>query len=124
MKSRFRVIQVGWEIDLDDNRHPRIQIGRANWSAVVYDHPTEGWQVIALEIELKAKQFSRFEEYAGTEAETKLREIIDGELVFADPTLGAIANDLYEYGRKGAMKRWENKIISLSYDKLSNQEVR
>ena len=50
MKLRFRVIQVGWEIDLDDNRHPRIQMGRANWSTVVYDHPSEGWQVIALEI--------------------------------------------------------------------------
>ena len=48
MKLRVRVIQVGWEIDLDGNRRPRIQMGRTNWSAVVYDHPTKCWQVIAL----------------------------------------------------------------------------
>jgi hypothetical protein len=50
VRLRFRVIEVSWEADLDDNRHPRIRIGRRNWSAVLYDHPAESWQVIALEI--------------------------------------------------------------------------
>ena len=72
----------------------------------------------------KGERGARFNEYAGVAAETQLRQLIDGELNRADPMLNTIANDLYEYGRKGAMKRWENKIISLSYNKQSYQEVR
>jgi hypothetical protein len=113
VKLQFRVIQVGWEIDLDDNRHPRIRIGRRDWSAVLYDHPAEGWQVIALEIARKDKRGVRLEEFAGDEAERKFDQLIKGELTFADSVLNAITNDLYEFGRKGAAKRWVGKTITL-----------
>jgi len=65
MRLRFKVIEVGWEADFDSNRHPRIRIGRRNWSAVLYDHPAKSWQVIALEIARGDKRGVRLEEYAG-----------------------------------------------------------
>jgi hypothetical protein len=114
VRLRFQVIEVGWETDWDDNRHQRIRIGRRDWSAVLYDHPAEGWQVIALEIARKDKRDVRLEEYAGAEAERKLCELIKGELTFADAVLNAITNDLYEIGRKGAAKRWVGRTIALN----------
>jgi hypothetical protein len=124
MKLQFRVIQVGWEIDLDDNRHPRIQVGRRNWSAVLYDHPAESWQIIALEIARKDKRGVRLEEYAGAEAERRFCQLIEGELTLADSALNAIVSDLYEIGRKGAAKRWVSKTIALSRQNRSGQEAR
>jgi len=124
LRLRFKVIQVGWEVDLDDNRHPCVRIGRRNWSAVLYDHPAEGWQVIALEIPRKDKRGVRLEEYAGTEAERKSCELIQGELTFADSALDAIVGDLNEIGRKGAAKRWVSKTIALSRQNRSDQEAR
>jgi hypothetical protein len=124
VKLQFRVIQVSWEIDLDDNRHAHIRIGRRDWSAVLYDHPAEGWQVIALEIAHNVKRGVRLEEHAGAEAERKLCELIEGELIFTDSALDAISNDLYEFGRKGATKRWVNRTIALSRQNRSDQEAR
>lgn len=117
MRLRFKIIEVGWGTDFDNNRHPRIRIGRGNWSAVLYDHPAEGWQVISLEIARKAKFAPRIEEYDGDAAERKFRELIDGEMIFANTDWGAIANDLYEIGRKGAAKRWVGKTITLNVEK-------
>jgi hypothetical protein len=124
MRLRFKVIEVGWEADFDGNRHPRIRIGRRNWSAVLYDHPAESWQVIALEIARKDKRGVRFEEYAGAEAERRFCQLIEGELTLADSALDAIVSDLYEIGRKGAAKRWVNKTIALSRQNRSGQEAR
>jgi hypothetical protein len=124
VRLRFKVIELGWEADFDSNRHPCIRIGRRNWAAVLYDHPAESWQVIALEIVRKDKRGVRLEEYAGAEAERKLCELIEGELTFADSELNAIADDLYEFGRKDAAKRWVNKTIALSRHNRSNQEAR
>lgn len=124
MRLRFQVIEVGWEADLDTNRHPRICIGRCGWSAVLYDHPAESWQVIALEIMHNGRRGERAEEYAGAEAERKLCELIEGELIFTDSALDAIANDLYELGRKGAARRWVNKAVTLSRQNRSDQEAR
>jgi hypothetical protein len=117
MRLRFKVIEVGWGIDFDNNRHPRIRMGRRNWSAVLYDHPTEGWQVISLEIVCKAKRDTRTKEYDGDPAESKMRELVGGEMVFANADVRAIENDLYEIGRKGAAKRWVGKTITLNVDK-------
>jgi len=124
VKLQFRVIQVGWEADFDSNRHPRIRIARRNWSAVLYDHPAESWQVIALEIARKNKRGVHLEEYAGAEAERRFCQLIEGELTFADSALDAIVSDLYEMGCKGATKRWRNKAIALSRQNHSDQEAR
>lgn len=118
MQRRLMVIEVGWEIDLDGNRHPRIGIRRADWSAMLYDHPIEGWQIIALEIARHDKRGKRFDEYAGTEAESKLRELIEGELPFTDSVLNNIVEDLYEIGRRGAVKRWAGETIMLKVEQV------
>jgi len=112
VKLRFRVIQVGWEVDLDDNRHPRIRIGRRDWSAVLYDHPAEGWQVIALEVARKAKHGTRIETYDDATAASEFEALVGGESVF-DMALNVIANDLYEMGHHGAAKRWVGKTLTL-----------
>lgn len=124
MRLRFNVIGVGWEADFDSNRHPCIRIARRNWSAVLYDHPAESWQVIALEIARKDKCGVRLEEYTGAEAERRFCQLIEGELTFADSALDTVADDLYEFGRKGAAKRWRNKGIALSRQNRSDQEAR
>ena len=80
---------------------------------MLYDHPAEGWQVIALEIARKDKRGVRLEEFAGDEAERKFDQLIKGELTFADSVLNAITNDLYEFVRKGAAKRCVGKTITL-----------
>jgi hypothetical protein len=114
MRLRFKVIEIGWETDWDDHRHPRIRIGRRDWSAVLYDHPSEGWQVIALEIVRKEKRGARIEEHAGIAAETQLRKYIEGDLTFADAVLQSITRDLHELGRTGATKHWGGKTITLN----------
>jgi len=124
MRLRFQVIDVSWQADFDDNRHPRIRIGRRNWSAVLYDHPAEGWQVISLEIACKAKRGTRIDEYDGDAAESKFRELVGGEMVFANVDVRAIENDLYEIGRKGAAKRWVGKTITLNVDKTEPWHLR
>jgi hypothetical protein len=113
MRLRFQVIEVGWETDFDDNRHPRIRVGRRDWLAVLYDHPAEGWQVFALEIAFKMKRDTRIEEHDGNAAESKFQELVGGEMIFAASALNAIADDLYEFGRKGAAKRWVGQTITL-----------
>ena len=124
MRQRFQVIEVGWEKDLDDNRHPRIRVGRHNWSAVLYDHPAEGWQVISLEIAHKTKRDTRIEEHDGDAAGSKFQELVGGEMIFADSVLKTIADDLYENGRKGAARHWIGKVITLPCERRSNEEVK
>jgi len=124
MRLRFKVIEVGWGIDFDNNRHPRIRIGRRNWSAVLYDHPAEGWQVISLEIVCKAKRDTRTKEYDGDTAENKIRELLGGEMAFTNTNVRAIENDLYEVGQKGAAKRWVGKTITLKVDKAEPWHLR
>jgi len=114
VRLRFKVIEVDWETDWDDNRHPRIRIGRRDWSAVLYDHPSEGWQVVALEIVRKDKRGVRLEEHTGGEAGRKLDQLIRGELTFADAVLQSITRDLHELGRQGATKHWVGKTITLN----------
>lgn len=116
MRLRFKVIEVGWEVDFDDNRHPCIRIARRNWSAVLYDHPTEGWQIIALELARQTKRGTRIEEYDGAAAERQFQALNGGEPTLADSVLNTIVNDLYEFGRAGAAKRWVGKTITLRID--------
>ncbi len=110
MRKRFKVMDAGWGIDFDDNRHPRIQIGRREWSAVLYNHPANGWEVVTLETGHRSKHVSR-ENHSDESAKSKLLELIGGEPVF--DSLTKLEDDLYEIGRRGAMKRWIGKTITL-----------
>lgn len=111
MRLQFKVIEVGWETDWDDNRHPRIRIGRRDWSAVLYDHPSEGWQVIALERTRWVERHTQIEAYDGADAACQFERLVGGEV--DDASLDAIAAELYVTGRQGASKRWVGKTIPL-----------
>lgn len=111
MNLRFQVIEVGWEPDWDAHRHPRIRIGRRNWSAVLYDHPAEGWQVIALDVAHPKGRGARIETHDGATAASHFVELVGGEIDLS--ALNALVNDLYEFGRQGAAKRWVGKTLTL-----------
>ncbi len=103
-------MEVGWGVDFDDNRHPRICIGRGDWSVVLYNHPANGWEVVTLEINPRFKRAPR--EYHSDEAASRrLIELIGGEPVF--DSLTRLENDLFEVGRRGASNRWIGKTLSL-----------
>ncbi|MBI3913766.1 MAG: hypothetical protein HY327_06220 [Chloroflexi bacterium] len=123
MRLKFQIIKVGWEADFDNNRHPSIHIRRGNWSAVLYDHPAEGWQVVSLEIARRTKHDTHIEEFDGEAAESKFQELVGGEISFASADLSAIENDLYEIGRKGAAKRWVGKPIVLKVEKTEGKKT-
>ncbi len=114
LRVRVRVMEVGWGVDFDDNRHPRIRIDRDSWSAVIYDHPANGWEVVTLEIGQRAKRIAR-EYHSEDAARRRLNELLGGEPVF--DSLTKLADDLYEIGRRGAMKRWIGKTIALTVEK-------
>ena len=110
MKVRVKVTEVGWATDFDDNRHPRICIVRGEWSAVLYNHPANGWEVVTLELNPRSKRVPR-EYHSEDAAQRRLIELIDGEPVF--DSLSKVEEDLYEIGRRGAIKRWIGKTLSL-----------
>jgi hypothetical protein len=114
MKVRVKIIEVGWGVDFDDNRHPRICIERDGWSAVLYDHPANGWEVVTLEIGQRSKRIAR-ECHSDDAARRRLFELIAGEPVF--DSLNKLEDDLYEIGCRGAMKRWLGKTATLSVEK-------
>ena len=114
MRIQVKVIEVGWERDLDDNRHPQIRIGRARWSAVMYDHPANGWEVVSLEIVRGSQRRRHVEAYDGETATTKLIELTRGEMTLDG--LVAVEEDLYEVGRKGAARRWVGKTVWLQVE--------
>jgi hypothetical protein len=120
MNLRFQVIEVGWETDWDANRHPRIRIGRRNWSAVLYDHPAEGGQVIALDVAHSKGRGARIETQDGATAASHFVELVGGEIDLS--ALNAIVKDLYELGRQGATKRWIGKTLTLKVHSTKGEQ--
>lgn len=114
MKVRVKGMEVGWATDFDDNRHRRICIERDGWTAVLYDHPANGREVVTLEIGQGSKRVTR-ENHSEDVAKRRLIELLGGEPVF--DSLARLEDDLYEFGRRGAMKRWIGKTISLAVEK-------
>lgn len=111
-KRSGTIIAVAWERDYDDNRHPLVIVHARGHEIKFYDHPTAGWQMIAL---APADRDAR--RVAGAE---------DGDRAFARAfgapldwgrvgiALAHIAEDLYAYGWHGAGERWQGKRIEMS----------
>ena len=116
MKARFKIIEVGWGKDFDDNRHPRLRIGRANYSLVLYDHPANGWEIITMEIMNRRQDRFAPRELHGESAEVELTKNLGGELLLAQSALDTLVEDLYETGRRGAAKRWVGETITLKIE--------
>jgi len=118
MQKRFKVMEVGWGKDFDDNRHPRIRIERDNFSLVLYDHPANGWEVVTLNVATRRKSDATPKEFHGESAESELTKQISSNLWLARSELDSLADDLYEIGRRGATKRWIGKHITLKVERM------
>ncbi len=116
MQKRFKVIEVGWGKDFDENRHPRIRIGRDNFSLVLYDHPANGWEIVTLNVATNRKSDATPKEFHGESAEHELAKRLGGNLCLARSELDSLVEDLYEIGRRGAVKRWVGKTIMLNIE--------
>lgn len=117
MQKRFKVIEVGWGKDFDENRHPRIRIERDNFSLVLFDHPANGWEIVTLNVATRRKSNATPNEFHGESAECELTKRISGNLRLAQSELDSLVEDLYEIGRRGAMKRWIGKQITLQVER-------
>ena len=117
MKTRVRVVQVGWGRDMQNKRHARIEIARREWTAVLYEDPAKGWQVVTLAVAPRSTRDTRPEKYGGAFAGRKLADLLGGELRLTNGSLGALVEDLYETGQRGAEARWVGKLIVLDVDK-------
>ena len=117
MQKRFKVMEVGWGKDFDDNRHPRIRIGRDDFSLVLYDHPANGWEIVTLNVATRRASDATPKEFHGESAEQELTKRIGGNLRLARSELDSLVENLYEMGRRGATKRWIEKQITLDVEK-------
>ena len=117
MKTRIRVVQVAWGRDMQNNRHARIEIAKREWTAVLYEDPTKGWEIVTLVVAPRSTRQVQPEKYSGASAERKLRDLLGGELRLVNGSLAALLEDLYEVGRRGAEARWVGKLITLDVDK-------
>lgn len=117
MQKRFKVMEVGWGKDFDENRHPRIRIGRNDFSLVLYDHPANGWEIVTLNFATRRKSDETPKEFHGESAGCELRKRISGNLRLAQSELDSLVDDLYEIGRRGATKRWIGKQITLQVER-------
>ncbi len=116
MQKQFKVMEVGWGKDFDDNRNPRIRIGRDDFSLVLYDHPANGWEIVTLNVATSRKSDAMPKEFHGESAEQELTRRVGGNVRLARSELDSLAEDLYEIGRRGALKRWVGKIIMLKIE--------
>ncbi|CAG0942587.1 hypothetical protein ANRL1_00987 [Anaerolineae bacterium] len=116
MQKRFEVMEIGWGKDFDENRHPRIRIGRGNFSLVLYDHPANGWEIVTLNVATKRKSDATPKEFHGESAEQELAKRLSGNLCLARSELDSLVDDLYEIGHRGAAKRWVGKTIMLKIE--------
>lgn len=117
MQKRFKVMEVGWGKDFDEYRHPRIRIGRNDFSLVLYDHPANGWEIVTLNLATRRKSDAMPKEFHGESAEHQLAIRLGGNLHLAQSELGSLVEDLYETGRRGATKRWIGKHITLKVER-------
>lgn len=116
MQKRFKVIEVGWGKDFDENRHPRIRIGRDDFSLVLYDHPANGWEIVTLNVAMKRKSDATPKEFHGESAEQELTKRVGGNLRLAQSELDSLVEDLYEIGHRGAVKRWVGETIMIKVE--------
>jgi hypothetical protein len=107
-KINVRIVELLWARDLDDARHAAIRVTHVDgWTALFYEHPSSGWQIVELSVEGR--------ELAEPTAIRENFERIAGTLVSDEP-LNNLANDLYELGRRGANRRWKNRYIALEVE--------
>ncbi len=121
-KINVRIVELFWARDLDDARHAAIRVTHVDdWTALFYDHPSSGWQVVELEVEKFGAPDARgISERVGLDSLTeptaaKEFEKLVGTLVSDEP-LNNRADDLYELGRRGANRRWMNRYIALEVE--------
>ena len=107
---KFQIDSVGYQQDMDGNFHPSISLLNENVAAELYDHPSEGWQVIYLGEGI----LPRYVDYRDDVAQ-HVFESHYGELNFAP--CAAIAADLREMGRDKAYVKWVGQTIELQEDK-------
>ena len=121
---RFQIAEVRWEPDQDDTLHPSVTIEKDDWAAILYCHPSEGWQVISLSLHLKkGKLVVLSEESSGLDAvEHEFERRLDGHAALLDEWLSTLDDDLHEHGRVGASMRWVGRRVRLQVTPLEIPE--
>ena len=125
------ILELRWERDLNDARHAAVRArafantaagGTVEWTALFYDHPSNGWQVVELTVEKftapntngasdRVELDALSEPNAASEFERLVGTIVTNE------RLDGLADDLYELGRRGANRRWKKRYIVLMVDR-------
>lgn len=119
MKQQKRigtVVAVAWERDCDDNRHPLVVVLVCRRAVKFYDHPSEGWQVIAIGVGATQARHSTPAYVEGAEAcERELPRVLGAPLDWGrtGAALARIAEDLYEHGWARAGELWQGKRVNL-----------
>ncbi len=130
-KINVRIVELFWARDLDDARHAAIRaehiVGLEKghptdlWTALFYEHPSNGWQVTELTIEKFSAPNARgdsgrvyLDSLTDPDAAKEFERIV-GVLVTHAP-LDGLADDLYELGRRGANRRWKHRYVTLVVD--------
>ncbi len=121
-KINVRIIELFWARDLDDARHAAIRVTHVDgWTALFYEHPSNGWQVTELTIEKFSAPNARgdsgrvyLDSLTDPDAAKEFERIV-GVLVTHAP-LDGLADDLYELGRRGANRRWKHRYVTLVVD--------
>ncbi len=115
-KRIAQVIAVAWERDLDDNRRPLVIVHACDHELRFFDHPTKGWQVIAMSA-FRAHPMRRdIESVTGAEnCARALPHVLGAPLDWgrAGIALAKIADDLYEHGWRGAGELWQSRRVDL-----------
>ena len=118
-KINAQIVELRWERDFDDMRHAAIAIRHVDgWTALFYEHPSQGWQVTEMVVEKFSDPDTRgksdrvyldelTEDNAAEEFERRV-----GTLANTQP-LDQLAGDLYELGRRGANRRWKKRYVTL-----------
>ncbi len=115
-----QILELFWARDLDDARHAAIRVTHADgWTALFYEHPSDGWQVTEIVIEHYSQPDARGESdrvyldsLSSPDAASEFERLV-GMIVTTEP-LDGLANDLYELGRRGANRRWKKRYIALA----------
>lgn len=114
-KRIARVIAVAWERDFDDNRRPLVIVHACDHELRFYDHPTDGWQVIAIAA-LRTDRPNALAHLEGAEScAQELPRVLGVSLDWARAglALAKIADDLHEYGWRGAGELWQGQRVDL-----------
>jgi hypothetical protein len=116
-KINVQIVELFWARDLNDARHAAIRVTHVDgWTALFYEHPSDGWQIVELELESASESHGNngrvcLDSLTDPAAATEF-ERIAGTLVSDEP-LDNLADDLYELGQRGANRRWKNRPVAL-----------